>query len=907
MNKFKKLAIASASMVMAGVMLVPLAACADNNEPDGPINYDPSQEVINGGIPNYNVPTSDGYVAKNSAFSFVGLASGSLSNVPSTGAEIVNFVNTFYMSEYQDIMNTSWARIYAYNKNGPSAGAPTQTKLTPATSHSGITLRMNVGDGSNPARQVSYKSGQISGNVQMLDGETYSGEAIKPVWKSIGKTLGVNFSNVATGLGSDAQIENNKDKLNQFDILTGSSVKIVENAGTVENPNFLDLNMYLDYMPNYKAFLDANPIIKLSLTSDTSSGAMYYAPYFDGNDDIEKYELMNHNWVKDLLERGALTSTTTFAGQAQAKKSLHSATNGYLDELQIDGKKAVAQAYMGSNDWSIETTDPSDVTKTLRIYVKYSKALEAVKDTSTGLGGAYNDIVGSAYTGESGNIMDIMNAAINAKEGAVTGAQLVKLLREYVDVTYCKDAEGTQKYYTNRADVFIGEDAAWDADLLTALSRCLVTNHSILTKNIKNANDSADLGIAEEKSLFAIAGRANTTQRNADLYGLAGELYGIRGMTSRYQFAYISGKENGALLDARTNSKTYDAMQSMHALVAEGLLYLNDNMNGTPSVFAKGKAQTMMMYDYVQTQTREGFNVTDTDKYNFSPVVTPVANWDTNSDGTVDTRMRFTESWRSVKNTGFCVPYASVKDDPAKLKAVLDFIDYLYSNDGQIEATFGPKATANLSKDGFWYATEASGVSVDQVGYKPTGSSQYTVKDEYKGQYFIYKGKVYTGTAYKGTQIPTLTDDVLNFFKGNEVTTANGKTIKISQFGDDIKGVATNYTDFARGFLGAALPIGNKNQGFEYQCTAPCALTGASRVGNALANGTVKHVQLQLSEKISDLWYTSVPTTLPYSTQDASTISTKYGTLTSTIFNNNSKGYRNILLDIMYYGYGYNK
>lgn len=901
MNKFKKLAMAAVSVVMAGSMVVSFAACADNPETVIP-TPDPEPSVGTGDMDvpgNYNVTSSDGVVEKNPSFAFSAITgSSALNYVPSSGSAVVTYLNSNYMSAFETKMKTAWVSLYKYYAGSASTSSATQTKLTVASTYPATTvLRMNVCDGDKAARQVSYASGQISGSVQMLDGNTYDSTSVKPAWQAMGKELGLTFSNVATGLNSDKQVTDNLTTMGNYDILTASSDAIVTQAissGT-ENPTFLDLNLYLDEMPNYKAFLEANPIVQLSLTSDTSTGAMYYAPYFDGNDDIEKYELMNRIWVKDLLDTGALTSTVTFAAQAQAKNGLHSSEKGYTDKLTIDGTKAYAVAYMGSEDWTIEATDPTDVSKTKQIYILYSKALAAVKDEGTPLGAAYVAAAGTAYTGESGNIVDIMNAAINAKSGAVTGAQLVSILREYIDVTYCADEAGTTKAYATRSDVFVGEDAAWDVDLLVALSRCLVTNQSILTPD-KN-------GIADTANLFAIAGRQNTTQRNSDLYGLAGELYGIRGMTSRYQFAYISGKSTGELIDARTSTSTYDAMENMHYLVAEGLLYLADNMNGTPSAYAAKKAQTMMMYDYVQTQTRSGFDMSS-EYYDFAPVVTPVSKWDTDDDGKKDTTMRFTESWRSVKNTGFCVPYASVKNDSEKLAAVLAFIDYLYSNDGQIVATFGPKATSNTSKDGFWYATEASSVSLDTVAEKYEGSTQYHVKSEYASQYFVFKNKVYSGTAYKGTQIPTLTDDVLAFFRGEAVTTKNGNILKMSDFGSDLNSLQTNYTDFARGFLGAALPIGNKNQGFEYQCTAQCGLEGASIVGNALANGVIKHVNLTIDK--DNLWYTSVPTTLPYSTVDASTIKNDYSILTSNLFGNSSGSYRNVLLDIIYYGFGYN-
>ena len=326
------------------------------------------------------------------------------------------------------------------------------------------------------------------------------------------------------------------------------------------------------------------------------------------------------------------------------------------------------------------------------------------------------------------------------------------------------------------------------------------------------------------------------------------------------------------------------------------------NINGTPSAYAENKAQTMMMYDYVQTQTKAGFDQ-DTSKYNFAPIITPVSQWDVDDDGEKDTTMRFTESWRSVKNTGFAIPRVNVENNPQKLKALLEFIDYMFSNDGQILMTFGSQASGADKLDGWWYATEAADVQLATVAEQVEGSEQYTVKAEYASQYFIYKNKVYVGTSYKGTQIPTLTNATLKLFEGETVQTANGSSIALTQADLNLANTVNNYTDFARGLIGAALPIGNKNQGFEFQCTAQCGLDGAAIVGNGLANGTIKHTTVTIDA--NNLWYTLVPTTLPYSNTDATAIKTNYTDITTGLFGNGSKIYKNAYLDILYYGYGY--
>ena len=120
----------------------------------------------------------------------------------------------------------------------------------------------------------------------------------------------------------------------------------------------------------------------------------------------------------------------------------------------------------------------------------------------------------------------------------------------------------------------------------------------------------------------------------------------------------------------------------------------------------------MMMYDYSQTQTLNGFAVEDSQVtgkdapkgYYFAPVVTPVSKWDVNADGniTADEYFRFTESWRSTKVSGLGLngELANAGNEE-KLKAAIQLVDFLYSDDGQIVSTFGPMASDAEGTGGF--------------------------------------------------------------------------------------------------------------------------------------------------------------------------------------------------------------
>ena len=171
----------------------------------------------------------------------------------------------------------------------------------------------------------------------------------------------------------------------------------------------------------------------------------------------------------------------------------------------------------------------------------------------------------------------------------------------------------------------------------------------------------------------------------SDVYSFAGELYGARGLESRYEFSYIGS--NGALQDARGQEATNEAMDKMNKLVQEGLVYTGKSVASGKTSFASTTAgadgtsatnnvEALMIHDYVNTQTGEGYALQEDlgikakaeEGYYFTPIITPVSKW---NDG-AEKYMRFTESWRAVKNSGFAIPYESVKDNPEKLSALLE-------------------------------------------------------------------------------------------------------------------------------------------------------------------------------------------------------------------------------------------
>lgn len=753
MNKFKKLTIAAVSTVMAGTMALSLAACGPK-EPD-------------------KKPGDN------------------------TGAD------------KWDILNPDGSLNYdAYKRD------------------SEVTLNLAIG---HEKRITATSFDEIGDQIILPDGVTYSQGNMKPAWVAMGKDLNITWNDKWTGTKTSDNLEElltkndggSKTLYSVVDMFTTDLSKAVAKANS--GTDILNLADYLDYMPNFRKFLNENPVVYLSLLQegmDTETGedqTIYVAPYFDGNDDIERYNLMRHDWAEKLLNGSASTGSTATLG-TETKVEPFMTADYTVDSLSKDGAS------------------------TIKIKKNYTAALDAAKNDTTPLGMAYKAIAGAAYGGTSGNIVAIMNAAIAANANA-TGAQLVDLFRAYIDVCY-QNEDGTAHFTaSDRANLFVGYDACWDVDDLVAMLRCVKTNASAL--------------VGTGKTIGGIMPRSGQNDRTPDMVRIAGQLYGVRGTDSRNEYTYIAN--DGTIKDARASKEIYEACAKLNLLKQEGLIA---DYSGKKSFSGSGglintetvHAEYFMMYDYSQTQTLNGFYVEDSavsggnvpDGYKFGAVINPISKWDVDGDGDHTDIMRFTESWRSTKVSGLALNGALASEANAeKRKAALQFVDYLYSSDGQIVSTYGPMADAQ-GNGGFWYNEKAT---ADEIA---------------ANKYFSFKGEKYSGSDYKGRTTPTITSKLYDSFKGKEVNgwkvTSNTKVTKAK----------LSFTNYARYLIGSTLPVGVKDQSFENQLTSLMGQNGANKVGAALAAGVVKGLSLNIDK--DNYWYTCVPTSLPTDTTSQATL-----------------------------------
>ena len=463
----------------------------------------------------------------------------------------------------------------------------------------GTELRVAAGYNSDKTG-ISYTNADVTkSGITLADGKTYQTGDFKPTWQHLSEKLGITFVDKYSGQSAAKEFPVWENQLDQVDIVAGTTALL--NAAGAKG-TLVNLAEYLDVMPNFKAYLAQNQIARLSITGDTSNGAIYFSPYFDGNDDIERMPLVRADFVRKLLDTDGYTGA-----------------NRPLADY-------VYQPYV-TEDYTIESLT-ADGTGTQTITKK--------------VGGA-NNIV----------------AQMNAQP--LTGDQAVKMFQDYIDATYAG-------VYDKRSDLFLGYDAAWDADEMVALLRCAVAS-----LNDNDGNPIAGLYSRETSNL----------QREVDLIRFAGHLFGVRGLESRQESLYFD--KAGQLHDARQEADAYLAVERLNQLVREGLVAVTGEVNSGNYL---EKDAGLMSYDYNQTQTI--MNNTKLDNAageEYTVIMVPVAKWD---DGDGAKFMRFTESWRSAKTEGWALTVAGCAADKNKLNAALTLIDYAFSVQGQITMSYGP-------------------------------------------------------------------------------------------------------------------------------------------------------------------------------------------------------------------------
>ena len=240
-----------------------------------------------------------------------------------------------------------------------------------------------------------------------------------------------------------------------------------------------------------------------------------------------------------------------------------------------------------------------------------------------------------------GNVLSLMNSLVDdISVRRIDGTSAVKILRDYIDAMY-----GTR--LERRSDLFLGEGAMYDTDELIALLRCVMLNRETL-------------GLAAESAPISVASYD-------ELLILTEMIFGSRGLSSESASLYFDA--DGTLYDSRANESSYEAVRKMRAMILEGLV----------KVDAGEGAYRDSLITLLRLENNDARN-TDSD---YSVAMPPLAYYKD-----FESVMRLLPGTESYSQRAFSV-LGTVRDDEVKLSAVLEIIDYLYSEEGVFEINLG--------------------------------------------------------------------------------------------------------------------------------------------------------------------------------------------------------------------------
>ena len=317
------------------------------------------------------------------------------------------------------------------NNGGGTTPAEEPTPEANFEYEEGTELRVAAGYNSDKTG-ISYTNAEVTGSgITLADGKTYQTGDFKPTWQYLSELLKVTFVDKYSGQSTAKEFPVWENQLDQVDIVAGTAAAL--NAAGAEG-KLVNLAEHLDQMPNFKKYLEDNQIARLSITGNTETGAIYFSPYFDGNDDIERMPLVRADFVRTLLD-----------------------TDGYT------GANRPLADYV------------------YQPYVTEDYTVDALTADGTGVQQITKKV------GGENNIIAKMNAQ------PLTGDEAVKMFQEYIDTTYAG-------VYAKRSDLFLGYDAAWDADEMVALLRCAVAS-----LNDNDGNPIAGLFSRETSNLHRVS------------------------------------------------------------------------------------------------------------------------------------------------------------------------------------------------------------------------------------------------------------------------------------------------------------------------------------------------------------------------------------------------------------------
>ena len=511
-----------------------------------------------------------------------------------------------------------------------------------------------------------------------VENTNYNKGNLLPTWKSFRENL-----NITGGIRDAADYSSTSDddtytkvSSNGYKSQTDSSQMIdlfynttanIEKMGAAGEA--VDLLQYVNAgkMPAFKAWLEANPTMAKAITK---GGKIYYTPYFDGYQDVERTLVMDTNVAKTVLDAKNFDSfDTTTNGKGAANNTLQSATyKPYMDDnYNYRAQRTTVPCLKGSKVENVT------ITQTKNIILQQNELLA----------------------------------------NGCTGKQLAEQFRSYLDTAFAGYI-GEGKIFENYSDIFVSEAAAYNTDELIALMRVVKANPGVVTGDPN----------AEVEGLFPRGSGSKSSNRVDNIADFM-QIWGVQGMSSKKEMLYFDA--NGCINDAASTYQTYDCLNNLSALYQEGLIvneFWNVNVSTSGTYYldkyfgktADNPGYGLLMFDYAAStgatndvvdgigtdpkMRQEGFNQAGT-VTGIRPILPPLAYWATSNefdayeqslnDKTGKTLLRYYEENRSLKSTSWCIPTSS-----DNIEGAIRLMDYLFTLEGTRIQDFGP------SDSGYW-------------------------------------------------------------------------------------------------------------------------------------------------------------------------------------------------------------
>ncbi len=473
--------------------------------------------------------------------------------------------------------------------------------------------------------------------------------------KAITLKVAINYE----GRGISYQEANPYVSLNGKTYTNGMLMPVWEALGQKLNITFQDAKVSNTTTNQFNELL-TNSFSTVDLVNATGAQLTQYGVSGNNFVDLSKYLNSMPNLNKFLTDNPSVRASMT------------AANGGIYYTPYFDGFGEIEQMFLVRIDW---VQDILDVASPAFDTTAYTGSFTVTRTTPENL----NVVVqvanpdGTTRNVTKAHTANILTTLQNLPNK--TGASMANAFRSYMQATY-----GSQGY-AKLSDVFVGTDAAYDVDELLALMYVVKANPQFLTRELSTPKTAVEV-------MFP---RTSQAARIRNLFrGL--EMFGLRGMFSRYDWAYFN--EQGGIVDARAEQKTIDGVTQLTNMFADQLIIqtFDSGSNTDHRAQLLQGSYGFITYDYNASSTPNGY-ITAAQAldptFRFEAILPPVNDW----LGTGE-YFHFSEGVRSLKNEAWGIP-AHVANDTAKLARVLTLVDGMYdysSNDsvGNIHL-YGPQ------------------------------------------------------------------------------------------------------------------------------------------------------------------------------------------------------------------------